>query len=59
MITKGPLSGKTPKILYLTPKDLNNIYDNLLAILYEYFGTKIIKIIAGGPIIINIMKVLK
>ena len=29
MITKGPLSGKAPKILYLTPKDLNIIYDNL------------------------------
>ena len=59
MITKGPLSGIVPIILYLTPKDLNNKYDNLLAILYEYFGTRIIKIIAKGPKIINIIKVRK
>ena len=59
MITNGPLSGNVPVILYFTPKDLNNKYDNLLATSIAYFGNKIIKIIRGGPRINNRIKVLK
>ena len=48
-----------PCVVKLIPKDLNNTYDNILAILIEYFGNNIIKITIGGANSISTMSVLR